>query len=153
MLKINSKVTKNLIFAIGMLIFIAVISAGTYLIVKNTLKPSELNTPINLSMLEDDVLAWDQVEKADGYAIKILNRTTGNITGSIHIYEAVYEVNEFNKVIYDISTYIQNDQNYSITVKAVSYTLENSDYANSYELQQIDPSNDEDPYINQDEVE
>jgi hypothetical protein len=144
----KTKLIKNIALGFGMLIFVAVIAGATYFIVYNKLKPNMLIAPTNVYLLEDNILTWDNVEGSIGYDIRFLNRTTSSNSNisNVRIYETHYNINNLNKVAYDISSHIESDKNYSISVKAISNTVGNSGYSVSCELEQVDPFYDVNPY-------
>ena len=142
----KAKILKNVAFIFVMLLFLGLVAGATYVIVYNVVKPTMLVAPTNLELLENNELTWDEVEGADSYTVQILNRTVDNEI-TIYVYSTMYTVSPINKIIYDISSEIDNDKNYSITVKANSNTIQNSGYSEAYELAQVDPVDDDNPYV------
>lgn len=127
---------KNITFVLIMLFFVGIIATSTYFVVYYNFRPTQLPAPTNLTLLEGNLLTWDVVEGADSYTVHISSGTTLDTT--IYVYQTMYTVNEYNKVVFDISSELDPDKNYSIAVKANSDTLENSGYCEEYELIQIE---------------
>jgi len=137
-MKLSKSVAKKMIaFAIIMLLFVGTIAAVTYYIAYNLYKPTMLTAPTNVSLLDNNILTWDEVQGADNYTIHI---SSGNDDITLNIFDNMYTINELNKVVYDLSSQIEPDKNYVIAVRANSEesNIENSGYSENYTFTQTE---------------
>ena len=150
MAKNKPMIMKSILYALIMIIVVALVSAGTYFTVNYFFAPRQLNSPTNLLYQKNEItnnslILWDDVKNADSYTLHILNRTTGDET-TIFVYESLYVENSLNKIAYNITSEIEEIYNYSIMVKAnpeSNTRYLGSDYSIAYELRQVDSADDE----------
>jgi hypothetical protein len=162
--KIKLKVTKEVVMSnasaskknimLGFIMFFSVllIATVTYFTVFHFFSPKMLNAPQNVLVHSEEgevILSWDKVDNASWYSLHLLNRTNGSEL-SISIYPVNYTINEYNKVEYNLTSDISLISNYSIIIRAMSEdeNLNNSNFCEPYEFEQVDRSADVIPLNN-----